>query len=805
MDDAGGAPPGTESGPGDIDRLEALEQQVRQLTSRLAGWVEAQLVQALDDRRNDMKALRAEMQVVLNEHLAGMRAESSSVLSVATRRLEVGQEQLAERLDTVAERAADASAKAIALAGSSSVGAERLDLLEQQVSHRLAELQQQMKADLDAVTERQQADGEIVRAEVTSGLAVLSSLPSAAQVMEQRVEARLADVDRVLRSELDALRTESQVLAGEIEAGPVRLDAFERRVKAAMGRLTESVETRLAETATTRASDIDALRSELTDRIDGVERALGRAAEGLPALQLSVLAGAERTETLEREMKAVLARVTDLLDARMAELVASHEVGLDGLRAELAATVTAAAAMSEQLDTLGTKAAAVADDVTGFRADVEAGRARTDALEKRVKAAVGRLAESVEVRLGESAAARAAEVDVATAALRARVAQVQERVDAVEHAHQSAGERVGELMEAKLAEVADRRQGELEAMKAELQEALAVQLREARREIGVAVADAHRRFVVSVDTLEERMHLVSEQATAAWTAVAGIETLQETVGSDGRRIEALETHTRRTDARLGDVVDAKLAERAGAEGAGLEQVREELRAAVDKVQEQVTTALGALPGEVSASAEGLQGQMRAALDAHLAETRAEVTLALGEARAELAAGAEQVEALQLALDQQSAKAMARLDALGASVEASIQGAEERLDRTVGARLAEVEAAAADVAETRAALGATVASLSRKVARVQDQVQKKSAAVSDQMAALVKSAAAEAGSLAPLRSDLRLLQAQVADLAEVVEHPRPKRKAPVKKAAPAAARKAAPAPARKAAARRATPQ
>ncbi|MDQ3640267.1 MAG: hypothetical protein M3450_02050, partial [Actinomycetota bacterium] len=77
MADVDAAPPGPNPAVGDADRLEALEQQVRQLTSRLAGWVEAQLVQALDDRRNDMKTLRSEMQVLLDEQRAAKAAKAA--------------------------------------------------------------------------------------------------------------------------------------------------------------------------------------------------------------------------------------------------------------------------------------------------------------------------------------------------------------------------------------------------------------------------------------------------------------------------------------------------------------------------------------------------------------------------------------------------------------------------------------------------------------------------------------------------------------------------------------------------------
>lgn len=55
------------NGTGDVDRVEALEHQVRQFMGRLAGWVESQLIQAVDGRRSDLRALRAELQFALSE------------------------------------------------------------------------------------------------------------------------------------------------------------------------------------------------------------------------------------------------------------------------------------------------------------------------------------------------------------------------------------------------------------------------------------------------------------------------------------------------------------------------------------------------------------------------------------------------------------------------------------------------------------------------------------------------------------------------------------------------------------------
>ena len=707
--DVDAGPPGVSAAAADADRLQALEQQVRQLTSRLAGWVEGQLVQALDDRRNDMKTLRSEVQVLLGQQLADMRAEAGSVVSVATRRLEVGQEQLNERLETVVERAANAAAR-----GGSSADVERLEALEQRVraamsrlsdsvEARLAEVDRERKSELDGLrSELRSVDERVGQPASTTSLAAVEDRVAA---LSTSLSQRLDEVGRQAAAAADRAAS----LSADVDAGPARVDAFEQRVKAAMARLTDSVETRLAETINTRTADVEALRSELGNRLDALQRAGANASERLEAL-------AQRT-------------------------------------------------------------AAVGDDIGALRADAKAATGRSDELEKRVKAAVGRLAESVETRLAELATERATELETSTAALRASIAQVQERIDAMVEDQREAGDRVGKLVEEKLAESVDQRRAELEAMRGELEETLDERLRQARSDIGVAVADAHRRFVVSVDLLEERMHTVAEQATAAWTAVAGIETLQETVTSDGHRIEALETHTRRTDARLGDMVEAKLAEQAGQDASQLEEIRKELRAAVDKVQEQVTTTLAGLPAQVGAAAAGVRRQTRTALDAHLAETRAEVTLALGEGRAELEAGAAQLEALQAAFDQQAAKTVATLDTLRTSVEATLWDAEVRLGQTVHDKLADAETVAARIATDRAELDATVASLTQRVAKAQEHLLKRMDAVTEQVEGLRRAVTAEAGSLAPMRSDLRLVRSQVEELAEVVADLRPKRKAP----------------------------
>lgn len=367
MDDAvarGGV--GQAPAPGDVDRLEALEQQVRQLTSRLAGWVEAQLVQAVDDRRNDMKALRSELQVILNEQLAGMRAEASSVLSVATRRLEVGQEQLTERLDAVAERAADAAATAMALSSSPSGDSERLDALEQRVRSAMSRLSDSVETRLTELDKARQSELDALRSQLRAIDDRVSQQASAAglSALSTRLDQRLDEVGGQVAAAADRVAS----LSAEVDAGPARIDAFEQRVKAAMVRLTDSVELRLAETATTRSSDLVGLRSELTKRID--------------------------------EMARTRSNVTGRVDA------------------------------------VAQRISAVADDLGALRVEVKAGMARNDELEKRVKAAIGRLADSVETKLADFAA-------------------------------QSTEENT-----ARLAEVAEQRRGELEAFNASVQATL---------------------------------------------------------------------------------------------------------------------------------------------------------------------------------------------------------------------------------------------------------------------------------------------------------------------------------------------
>jgi hypothetical protein len=536
----------------EVDRLEALELQVRQLTSRLAGWVEAQLVQALEDRRTDMRALRSELQAVVAEQLAGMRAEQASMLAAADHRAAATEEQLAAHVETLAARAETPPAPP-------GFDSAPLAEVEERVARQLAELHDQVEARISASAERQRAD-------------------------------------------LEALRIELLAVANDASRRP---DGLEQRVRAAMSRLSESVESKLAEVGTARQGEVDGLKADTT-------RALAQ----------------------------------------------------------------------------------------------QAGELRT-------------------------------EIANAATALRARFTQAQERVEALERKYGEAEAHVDAVVETKLSEVVDRRRVELDQLKWELQEDLAKQLSDARTDIGTTVSDAHRRFLLSIERLEERMATVSDESAAL---VARLDAVQDGVASDGERIEALELHTRRTDERLTELIEGKLAELAGERIAELEEFR---------------------------------GQLRTALDSHLADTRVEVSMSTGAAREELgktrqelvaarrelAEGAERLDERQAGLDREVSQAVARLESLGVSVQDRLREAEVRTAAAVAARLTELDPVAAQIDEHRA-----------EVARLAEQFQ----AVAE---ATRKAAFAEEGMLAPLRSDVRRLQEQVADLTELLYELRPRRKAP----------------------------
>ena len=531
----------------DVDRLDALEQQVRQLTSRLAGWVEAQLVQSLEDRRNDMQALRTELQVVVSEQLAEIRAEQAAMLGAAASRAEEVPAQLTE--------------------------------VEERVARRLAELHDQVEARISSSAERQRADAEAVRSELLGSLSDTSRRP----------------------------------------------DGLELRVRAAMSRLSESVESKLAEVGTARQGEIDGLRAETSKAL-------------------------------------------------------SQQAG--ELRADIATTATA---------------------------------------------------------------------------LRARFSQAQERIDEVERKYGEAEAHVAALVETKLSEVVDRRRTEFDQLKWELQEDLGKQVADARAEIGTTVSEAHRRFLLSVERLDERMVAVSEESASL---VDRLEAVHEAVAAGGRRIEALEIHTRRTDERLTELVEGKLAEIAGERLAELEEFRGQLRTALDNhladTRVEVSMTAGAAREELGKARAEVAGA-REELDERQARLES-LTVAAQDRLREAAARTAALEAeRQASLDREVSHAVARLESLGLSVQDRLREAEARAAGAVEGRLSELDPVARQVEECRA----EVAGLAEQFRAVAEATR--------------KAAFAEEGMLAPLRSDVRRLQDQVAELAELMYEVRPRRK------------------------------
>lgn len=514
--------------------------------------------------------------------------------------------------------------------------AERSDALDGQLQQLATRLARWVESQLSLAVDDRRAELGLLRTELL-----------------EAVDARLAD------------RGAGSGPAGD--DGARRLDAFEQRVKAAMGRLTDSFETRLADTIARREHESAVLRSSLGERIERLEQGDASAGESVAALRLSTRAAAERIEALEQQAKAAVARLEQSVEARLGALAAQMTVA--------------------------------SDNVAAAHAEAGAGPARTELLEQRVRSAMGRLAESVETRLTEAGEGRKAELAI---------------------------------------------------LRSELEDAMARQVREARAEIGSTVADAHRRFVVSVDALNERMAAATREWASVKATLARLETLPDAVASDGRRIEAIEAHTRRTDAHLDVLVDAKLA------------------AASARHQAEVASA---------------RDELAVSLDAGMSGIRADVARALGEGRAEVAAGARRIDAALDAIDR------------------SRRDAEERLVHAVGVRLDELDKAAAEVAAGRAEAAAALAALDRRTDEAEDRVRRQVEGLAVQVAGLVRTATAEGGVLAPLRSDIRLLQDRVAELAESVAELRPRRRAD----APKAPATRGPTPAEKRSAARRQPQ
>jgi chromosome segregation ATPase len=242
------------------------------------------------------------------------------------------------------------------------------------------------------------------------------------------------------------------------------------------------------------------------------------------------------------------------------------------------------------------------------------------------------------------------------------------------------------------------------------------------------------------------MAVVTEEARATAAAVT----------ESGLRIGALEEHTRRTDARLTDLVEAKLAELATERIAELDEFR---------------------------------SQLRTALDAHLTETRADVTSAVDELREELAAGAARLDRREAAMTEAMESAADELrrhvaagEARLVEREAALFEAEERMSQSIEAKLVELDGVAERLLKTQDEVAASVGVAERRANHALEQVQTGLKILGEQFdtvaTATARAAFAEEGALAPVRSDVRLLRTQLAELAEAVAELRPRPKTPL---------------------------
>jgi len=697
VDEIGGPPQRVGAAPDDVDGRDALEHQVRQLMSRLAAWVEAQLVQAVDDRRNDLRVLRSELQAALNEQAAGARAESAAVLTVAIRRLSVNQEQLDQRLEDVAGRSAAAVAGAAALSVAAAADAGRLEALEHALDQGIGRLADSVKVELADSADRRRSEMEAVRAELSERL--------------EGVERRAGRASE-----------EVAVLSAAAEAEAARVLAFEEQLRAAVARLSDSVDARVGESLATGragvAADIVALTSTLEDQ-------------------------AARAGAFEERVRTAIVRLTDSVDGRLVEAGEARQAEVDRLQAVLDERLAIVAGQIA-----GQIAGQVAAGVAGVAASVEAESQRVNAFEEQVRSVISRLTDSVEslaavstTRPGEAEALRVGHEAALEERLRAQLpAALTVRLAA----------QVGELVDGRLNEIVERRRTEFDSLRVELQGALTEQLGEARSQIAAAVAGANKRFSAGLEQLSERMDALVQQVAGSGERV---ETVVGSVSSDGDRLEALELHTRRTDERLGQLVDAKLA--------------------------------SMLTDDPEARTAALRAEIEGAAAAHLGELRAEIAAAAAATERKLVAAQEALEERMAGPAAQAEAAAAGHDAVAASVvadrgrverlETRGRQSEERLVKTIEARLAEATAAgaseiaalSAELVEVRSQVIDAAAAQARKSGRAQDQLKRSlddvAARVDDLGAAMAAASSAEKGALAPLRSDVRQLQAQVEEL------------------------------------------
>lgn len=664
VDEIGEPPRRPSSGTDDLDRLETLEHQVRQLMSRLAGWVEAQLVQAVEDRRSDMRALRSELQAAVADQVAAARAENGSLLTVAVRRLTVNQEELGERLDDVVGRANEAAKNAAASTMAVAGDADRLEAFEGQLNRRIRQL-------TDSV--------QTVRAELESAVA-------------ERLDAVVRQAEQAWEG-VSALRAST-------EAETARAHAFEERLRSAMRRLGESLEAKVAELAGQRLADLEQAQAadasvigSVVQRIDGVAGQAARAEEAIAALSSSMEAETARVLAFEEQVRSAVARLSETVDARLAQATSGRQAEAQAWRAE------AGAALEGRLHAVLAQATHASESVAGLAASLDAEAARSQALEERVRAVVSRLTESVEALAATSAT----------------------------------------------------RGGEPETIRVQLEEAVTKQVTDARTQIAAAIAGANKRFVRGQEQLSERL-------------------------------EALEMHTRRTDERLTQLVEAKIAAMTtGDPEAAIAAVKIDLEEALEERLGEVRSQIAGTAADAEANQAATRGQVEGQVT-ELGGQVAELSGRLAAATSGLGGLGDSLAADQARMDTLETRGHELEERLAQAIDAQRQAAsEERAAERAGlsAELSRIrsELVEAATAQTRTS-SKDLSQLRKGLEDVVGRVEKLASAVA-------ASASAEAGALAPLRSDVRMLQTQVSELTEARGEARARRQpAPRKKPAPA---------------------
>src|SRR5579885_974716 len=287
--------------------------------SRLAGWVETQLVEAIDDRRRDLTALRSETAAELDALRAAIAAGRTAAPDGVEQRVRQAMNRLAETVEA-----------------------------------QLAELGAQREAELGALRRELAAElDERVLAAGSRTASALTGVQDRVAATDSRFSERVAE----LAAEAAAASAGVAALTAEAETATARTEGFEQRVKAAMGRLSDSLEARLTEAATKRQQELDAFRAELVARTDALAADAARAREIAGRVEGDTAKGGERVGVLEQQLRAALDRATASMDAKLAEQAAAAKTEREEARAEIEAAVARQVAELREEIATGTNAA----------------------------------------------------------------------------------------------------------------------------------------------------------------------------------------------------------------------------------------------------------------------------------------------------------------------------------------------------------------------------------------------------------------------------------------------------------------